>query len=176
MTAAPIDTATSRSPASPEAGRSVFGGYRRSITSAPEKDSGGARRALAVLLVVGFLAACDFFTVDSDPAAEARIHLDGDGPSPLEMVTSTAWEPGGTADDGSRHVVLLDADTAEVDVPFEGTFSLGGEDRFFVRVKNLDPETGPTVTMTVFLDDEQFFDGTQTLEGDERLQFTYRLR
>ncbi len=112
---------------------------------------------LALLGLVG----CDLIT-GTDPPEEARVELTGSGvESPIMMITSNSFLVGAG---GPEDIFLRQADTAFVNVPFEGTFSMRETQQFLVRVPS--PEDhDPRLAIRVFIDGDLSHTQEQVMDG-----------
>ena len=131
-------------------------------------------RALAAASLCGALAgasACDSLTgtPEREQAEVAVSALASAGN--VTMVTSTVFSvvAGG-------EVLLLEADTQVVGLPFQNTFPLEGLNRFFVSVGPGTPGDTASVRMQVRIDGESWFDDERTLGADSlgTMTFVYR--
>ncbi len=132
-----------------------------------------ARRALTLfgaslaILALAALTACDLVT-GTDLPEEARVELTGSGvEAPIEIITSNSFVPQG----GAENILFVEADTAFVDVPFEGRYPFGDTRQFLVRVPSPD-DHDPTLSIRVFIDDRESHFQEQVMDG-AMLQFHF---
>lgn len=121
---------------------------------------------LAIVALVA-LPACDLIT-GTDLPEEARVELTGSGvEAPIQIITSNAF----VSQAGAQSILFVEADTAYVDVPFEGRYPFGDTRQFLVRVPS--PEDhDPTLTIRVFIDDRESHAQEQLMDGP-MLQFHF---
>ncbi|SRR5690606_8370084 len=130
--------------------------------------------AAAALMIIFSTAGCDLLSdpSDSDRAEEASIEVTGDSPVPLLVVASKVW--GITLDEetGDRQIIISEADTAEVELPYQQTIGLAPTYRILFRVINPDTEQDASIRMRVLLDSDVVFDQQATLRNAS-LQFSH---
>lgn len=122
----------------------------------------------AILLLALGAAGCDL-AGDTGPE-EARLVLEGTAGSAVRVITSTHFqrvqEPG-----SGVGVYLLDADTAQVTLPFEQTYAIADAEQFFAKVIRLDP-AADNLFMRGYIDGDVRYSNRATV-GQDTLQFTY---
>lgn len=134
-----------------------------------------AKSTLTLLFLLVFLplgTACELPFGSGDPIPEdARVVISGDSWASLRLVTSNSFDQGRDETTGDLEIMLFEADTLAVGVPFDDSFPLGSGRRILVQVSNTD--TVPTeVRLQVFLGAEAMYDRTAVLT-DEELQFAW---
>jgi hypothetical protein len=129
-------------------------------------------RGRGLVLMAGGLAllgltACDLVT-GTDPPEEARVELTGSGvEAPVEIIISNSFVPQGMAE----NILLVEADTAFVELPFEGVYPFGESRQFLVQVPS--PEDhDPTLAIRVLIDGRESHFQEQVMDGG-LLQFHY---
>ncbi len=129
--------------------------------------------SLVALVVVTLLSApaCDVLTGSAE-REEAEVEITAlASAQAVTMVTSTLFSVVSGGD-----VVLLEADTQVVALPFLRTFRLDGGNRFFVSVGPSEPGDTASVHMAVDIDGRSWFDEERTLGVDSigTMTFVYR--
>ncbi|HEX7118868.1 MAG TPA: hypothetical protein VF212_08780 [Longimicrobiales bacterium] len=118
----------------------------------------------AAFILTLFAAACNTISDPTEHYAEnAHIELTGTSPVPLVLVTSTVWGQKVDEETGDLVTELMQADTAEVELPFERTVALAPTYRILFRVINPDTAESASIRMRVHLDDELVYDQPGTL-------------
>lgn len=122
-------------------------------------------RGRRLVLMAGGLAllgltACDLVS-GTDPPQEARVELDGQGvESPIEVIVSNSFVPQGTAET----ILLVEADTSFVDLPFAQDYPFGESRQFLVKVPS--PEDhDPTLRIRVLIDGRESHVQEQVMDG-----------
>ena len=131
--------------------------------------------AAAAALVIAFpAAACDLVSGPSRPerAEEASIDVTGESPVPLLLVTSKVWGFVYDETTGEEQLVLSEADTAEIELPYQRTIPLAPTYRILFRLSNPDTAQDASVRMRVRLDDDVVFDEQATMRNAS-LQFSH---
>lgn len=130
-----------------------------------------ARRGLSLAAAVGVLAlaGCDWL---ADPSPDtARVALEGQDDPEVRVVVSTKFIAG-SAEDGTIRVQLLASDTTLRSLPFDTTYAIGADRRFFLEVTRPDTGNVPGVHIRVFLDERERYDRTTVLAEDP-IRFLY---
>ena len=142
-------------------------------------------RLLAVLVAtVVMLGACDSLILDREPEG-VHVEIDSSDVSDVVLVTSRVFvevvDPECPTAGCNTIIQLVDADTNVVSLPFAQSYSFNSRLQFFA-------ETYPvalvpaTLSMKVFLDDEEWYNDsrllvTENADGErETLRFVYRYR
>ena len=113
-------------------------------------------RGLALLS----LAACDLIS-GTDPPREARVELDGQGvESVIEVIISNAFVLQGTAET----ILLVEADTSFVELPFSQDYPFGESRQFLVKVPSPD-DHDPTLRLRVLIDGREAHVQEQVMDG-----------
>jgi hypothetical protein len=123
--------------------------------------------AAAATVFTSLAAACDLLSDPEEPrrAKEATLEVTGESPVPLVVITSKVW--GVVFDEEAAEYVLsiIEADTAEVELPYQRTVPLAPTYRILFRVTNPDTEQDADVRMRVFLDRDVVYDQEATLRN-----------
>jgi len=136
------------------------------------------RRAFAVaaaaLVITSLTAACDLLSDPEEPARarEATVEVTGESPVPLRLVASKVWSIGIDEDVGEQVIIIGQADSADIELPYELTVPLAPTYRILFRVTNPSEEHEANVRMRVFLDDDLVYDQQATLKNAS-LQFSH---
>ena len=130
-----------------------------------------------LIVLLGFAAGCDWVTKDAPK--QARIRIEGAPDAEFELVTSTKFltsSVDGTGDGSGGTVVVLQGDTTTIDVPYEETFDIRVDQRFFAQVRRSNPGSDE-LTMQGWVDGETKFerDGA-AVPADSLVRFTYIFR
>jgi len=129
--------------------------------------------ASAALILTLFSTACNTVT---DPrtkyATNAHIEVTGSSPVPLLLVTSTNWGIEYDELNGEEWIVLIEADTAEIELPVERTVPLAPRYQILFRVINPDSQHDAKVRMRVRLDDTEVFDETRIMR-DASMEYSF---
>jgi hypothetical protein len=114
------------------------------------------------LAAVSLLAGCSWF---EDPSPEeARLVISGDAGKQIRLITSTRFVAA-VNEQGVTRVVILESDTVVVTLPHDQTYSMRGDQRFFVETSRTDADF-QSVRMEVFVDRrKQFDEGGPLVEG-----------
>lgn len=124
---------------------------------------------LLLLLLAAAGAGCSWF---EDPSPDrARLVLDGDGGTPVRVVTSVEFLAS-VQGDGRSVVQLLTADTAYRVLPFDTTYVIRDHQRFFVEVSR-DTSDLASIRVQVLLDRVSRFDEEGPLLEDSPFRFVY---
>lgn len=124
-----------------------------------------------VLLVMG----CGIINPD-DGAQDARVEISGDDSGALDLITSADFtifvDPGSSA----QSVDLNRSDTSSLGtLPFDQTYDISVNDRFFVQLINPDTLTQVNVGMKVTVDGKTLYNSSGDIGGTTILEFLYRL-
>jgi len=142
-----------------------------------------ARILLPVLLVAG-LTACDNLGLSREPE-NVNVEISAVGVSQVALITSTNWisrlDPACEAQDQTcpTTVLILDADTTNVDVPYKRTFAFTDSYKYVIATYPAGGVTA-TVAMRVDVDGREWFNDSRELSptgddgGQETLQFVYQ--
>jgi len=135
------------------------------------------RRALplaATALMMTFFTACDLLSEPKERtrAEEATVEVTGESPVPLRLVASKVWSIGFDEEVGNQAIRLTEADSTEIELPYERTVPLAPTYRILFRVTNPSEEHEANVRMRVFLDDDLVYDQQATLKNAS-LQFSH---
>lgn len=102
----------------------------------------------------------------------ARVIITGASTVPLQLVTSTTFEAVRADDTGEVSVTLLAADTASIAVPLDQTFAFDGSDRFFINLRNPDPDVTASIRLRLLVDGREVFDESANMR-DAALEYTF---
>jgi len=142
------------------------------------------RRLILPALLTVALGACDNLGLGGAPE-ELFVDIQASPASRITLVTGTRWvaqrDPACEAQDQTcpETVRILDADTADVDVPFTRTYRFTDTHQYVIEVFPAGGTT-TTVAMLVEIDGKEWFNETRDLlpVGDdgqpESLQFIYQ--
>ena len=141
-------------------------------------------RLLAVLVATVVMPGCDTLILDREPEG-VHVEIDSSDVSDVVLVTSRVFvevvDPECPTAGCNTIIQLVDADTNVVSLPFAQSYSFNSRLQFFA-------ETYPvalvpaTLSMKVFLDDEEWYNDsrllvTENADGErETLRFVYRYR
>ncbi|MGH7501618.1 MAG: hypothetical protein ACREL7_07650 [Longimicrobiales bacterium] len=125
---------------------------------------------LPVLLALGLGAGCDWF--DDPSPEEARVVIDGDAGTTITLIASSKFVAG-VNELGVTRVEILESDTILTSLPFDRTFDIRGDYRFFVQASRLDADVG-SLRMQVFVDEDREFDEAGSLLADAPFRFVYQ--
>jgi hypothetical protein len=106
------------------------------------------------------LGACQLST-SVERSEELRVHVEGEAPGAVEVITSREFILAET-EDGGEELSFLTSDTASVLLPYDRTFPLAPTYQFAVRVQ-APVEDSVLVTMAVFADGTERFRRTDHL-------------
>ena len=126
------------------------------------------RRGAAALLLVGVAAGCGWF--DDPSPDEARVVVQGDGGVPVRIIVSEQFVAGRTQA-GTTQVEVLVSDTFDVVPPFDRTFDIRDEGRFFTQVSPLEGQTD--VRVRVLLDGRERYNDSGALTDAAPFRFVF---
>lgn len=156
---------------------STSGTSRARVWSGRTRRTGFWLGTIGTIAVVAGLAGCESLTLRREPET-ARIKIESTDVSQVTLITSQRFiqvEDEECGPQCPKEVQLLVADTADVSLPFERTYSLNSRLQFFA-------ETFPVVreeaelSMLAHVDDREWFNSSRTLqpEDEDGLQETLR--
>ena len=132
-----------------------------------------------LLLSVTVLAACDL--VGKSGPEEVRLRIEGNSAESIRLITSRLFLTDRIQDidiDGSvidsMSIVLIRADTSMINLPFEQTYDIRSEQRFYVRMNRSSPENDGLIAR-MWIDGELKFERQPGGDRDS-LQFIYNFR
>jgi hypothetical protein len=128
-------------------------------------------RRLAILVAVALsTTGCGWF---DDPAPDsARVTIQGETGKTVRLIVSSKFIAT-INQTGQTRVVIVEADTSIVTVPFSAAYRIDDDQRFFAETTRLDTDL-QTVRMQVFLDSKKEFDeGGSLLQGGQPFRFIY---
>ena len=121
------------------------------------------------------VSACDVLN-PSEGAEEARVEIEGSNSTALDLVTSSDFTILIEPETSAQSVALNDADTSALaSLPFDRTYDIRANDRFFVRLMNPDTVNLAPVSMKVTVDGRVLYNSTGEIGGTTLLEFLYRL-
>ncbi len=110
---------------------------------------------LWIVAVAGSFATAGCGLFDDPTPERATVMLGGDSGTPVEIIVSTRFLAGVT-ETGVTQVELLTADTLLRPLPFDTTYSIRTDQRFFVRVARADT-VDAQLQMSVLVDERERF-------------------
>jgi hypothetical protein len=125
-------------------------------------------RTLAVALAIG-VCSCGWFE-DRRPDS-ARVVMQGEPGSRVQLITSTTFVSG-VDEAGVTRVVVIESDTTIATLPFDRTWDIAGDYRFFAQASRLDADLAD-LRMRVFVDAEVEFDDGGPLQAGIEYRFVY---
>lgn len=133
---------------------------------------GGWIRPLMLLAVLG-MGGCSLLTDADEPPATARLRVEGTAPQPMAVIRSTNFFEQLNLDTGERRAILSTADTTEIELPFDETFSTGVDGSVYIELlyRDLDPAS---IRMRVDLrPGDESFDQSATMADNARLIYYF---
>lgn len=113
---------------------------------------------------------CDWF---SDPTPEeARVLVSGSAGSTVELIVSSKFVAGVNAA-GVTRVEILESDTIATTLPFDRTFSIRGDYKFFAQAARTTADVG-SFRMEVFIDSDREFDESGPLLAGAPFRFVFQ--
>lgn len=136
----------------------------RPITSV--RSAGRIVFLLTAIFTLGLpMVGCDIINPD-EGAQEARVEITGDDSGSLDLITSMDFTIFVQPESSEQSVDLNSADTSSLNsLPFEQTYDISPNDRFFVRLTNPDSLTQPTVGMKVTVDGKVLYNSSGDIGG-----------
>ncbi len=132
-------------------------------------------RAVAALTILFTATGCALFEPD-EGAERAVVSIVGSSSVPLALLTSTDFVVVLDPETSSTDVELNSSDTSSVaSLPFNQTYGISLNDRFFVRLSNPDTTVVASVRMSVSIDGQDLYDASGEITGERWLEFVYRL-
>lgn len=128
-------------------------------------------RAL-VLLAAALFSACSSSAGPDESPTSARVRIEGTSPHPLQLITSTEFYEQLNPLSGEIRPVLTKADTAALQLPYDGRMDLGTNGLVYVEVRNAEVATA-SIRMRVDLDNGESFDQSVTLSDDAALIYYF---
>ncbi len=132
------------------------------------------KRAAAVLILTWAVAGCDSLLSTDDGLAEtARVIVTGTSPVPLVIITSNQYTAVTNQATGNLNVSLLTADSVPVtSLPFDRTYPIGDQYRFYVRFGYPDTARTADIQMRVLLDTKEVYNQRATIR-DGWLEYVF---
>lgn len=127
-----------------------------------------ARKAIPGLLAV-LAAGCNL--LEPPVPEEARVVLEGPAGESVRVITSTRFVAG-TTTEGTTRIVVINADTADITLPFESRHRIRADQRFMVQTEPIEGET-ESFRMQVYIDAAKEYDETGTLGPATLFRFVY---
>lgn len=125
-------------------------------------------RMLALALVPVLATSC----IDDEEPGTARVVVEADPSSPLELVVSSLFDIVVNEETEKRTAVLLTADTVQLTGDYDETVDITAFRRIYVQVRNED-DAPETVRVRVYLDGELFFNSTEELADGRDIEYFY---
>jgi hypothetical protein len=138
----------------------------------PSGDVGRNRPSMrmTLLLSMALVAGCDWF---SDPTPEeARVLISGSAGSTVELIVSSKFVAG-VNDAGLTRVEIFESDTITTTLPFDRTFSIRGDYKFFAQAARTTADIS-SFRMEVFIDADREFDETGPLLAEAPFRFVFQ--
>lgn len=111
-----------------------------------------------------------------DGAQEARVEISGDNSASLNLITSLDFTIFIQPESNQQSVDLNSSDTTSLTaLPFDRTYDISSNDRFFARVSNADTVNTANVSMKVTVDGRVLYNSSGDIGGTTLLEFLYRL-
>lgn len=128
------------------------------------------RKGLILLLAALTPGGCDWF--ENPTPDDAKVSIEGEAGKQVRLIVSTKFVAT-VNQDGQTRVVVFEADTTLITLPYEATYHIEEDQRFFAETARLDTDL-QTVRMQVFVDSRKRFDeGGPLLEGGRPYRFVY---
>jgi hypothetical protein len=125
------------------------------------------RRAVFLVVAVWLAGGCDLLLGNPEPG-QARLVIGGEAGKPIRVIISTEFVAA-VNELGQTRVEIFVADTVVTTLPYEHTYNIEKDHRFFAEAARLDSDL-QTFNVQVYLDDrKQFDEGGSLIEG-----FPYR--
>lgn len=134
----------------------------------------------ASLAAVLLLSACESLTLRGEPET-TRILIDSNDVSEVTLITSQFFVELADPDCPTcpSTIQLVEADTSSIRLPFERTYALNYRLQFFAEAYP-SAEVPVTLSMTAYVDDREWYNGSRVLQPDgrdgtpETLRFVYQ--
>ena len=126
------------------------------------------RLAAALCLVVGSAVGCDWF--DDPSPDEIRIRLDGDAET-ITLITSTEFVAA-RDEAGRMRVQVFGSDTTQISLPFDRTWNIREDQRFFMVGIPAD-SAGVPMRLRVHLDGDESVDNNVLARINTPVRFMY---
>jgi len=124
---------------------------------------------IALLAAALLATGCDWF---ENPAPdEARLVIQGDTGKDVRLIVSTKFVAA-VNEMGQTRVVMFEADTLITRLPFESTYDIEEDQRFFAEAARLDSDL-QSISVQVFVDRRKRFDEGGLLVADRPYRFLY---
>lgn len=127
------------------------------------------RTAMWVVAVLA-MCGCDFL-LDNPAPEEARLVIEGEAGKPIRVITSMEFVAA-VNELGQTRVELFLADTVVTTLPYQRTYRIDEEQRYFVEASRLDNDL-QTIQVQVWVDDRKQFDRGGTLLDGFPYRFVY---
>jgi hypothetical protein len=126
-------------------------------------------RRTGIVLAALLAGGCDLI---EDPSPnEARMVVHGEAGKEVRIIVSTQFVAQ-VNEIGQTRVVIFEADTVVTTLPFERTWVIEEDQRFFAEAARLDADLG-NVQVQVFVDERKEFDEGGTLIEGHPYRFLY---
>ena len=125
---------------------------------------------LKVWFVAGALSttACNLGTSIDEMPSSARVRVVGSAPEELTLISSIDFIEQLNLETGARSVLLLEADTAVIDLPFDATLDVRETGSVYVELLYA-PASTASVTLLVELDNGERFEQAATMSDGAQL-------
>lgn len=129
---------------------------------------------LVSLLLAGAWIVAGCGILDEGEPERVRVRIDGAEGHPIQLVITDDFDVLLSEEGENRDVFLYSADTSSVTAPFDRSFDLGPNRRFYSTFSS-DQVASELVSVKVWVEDDLRYD-RQTVFQDEVLEFLYTLR
>lgn len=127
------------------------------------------RTLAAMIVAAGLLAGCGWL---EDPSPnEARLVIAGETDKPVRIIISTAFVAAVDENNVTR-VVIFEADTVVTTLPYERTYIIEDDQRFFAETARLEDDL-QMLRMEVYVDNAKKFDEDGPLIAGRPYRFVY---
>jgi hypothetical protein len=127
-------------------------------------------RRVLILLLSGLMAGCNLILDNPEPR-EARLVIDGEAGKPIRIITSTEFVAA-VNEIGQTRVQVFVADTIFTTLPYQRTFRIDDDHRYFAEAARLDSDLDE-LHMQVYIDDRKQFDQGGILIDGQPYRFVY---
>ncbi len=114
------------------------------------------------------MTACSLGTGLDDMPSSARVRVEGSAPEELRLITSIDFIEQINLETGAQSVLLLESDTAVIDLPFDATLDVRETGSVYVELLYR-PKSTASVTLQVELDTGERFEQAATMSDGAQL-------